>query len=84
MLISVYGGVSRDGARSVGTLHFQIAPQFGDQVELHGSKLIVREVWHLPDEHFAGPKLAILVSERAISSAGSDAEQTAPLARILA
>lgn len=72
MIIAVYSGATRDAAHSRGDLHFQVTPQMGDHVELDGFDQIVRDIWHRPDEHFAGPKLAVLVTERVKSATGQD------------
>jgi hypothetical protein len=45
-------------------MHFVVAPHLGEEVEFGNSFHTVLGIWHLPDSHFAGPKLGVLVSEQ--------------------
>lgn len=61
MLISVFSGTSRDKAEPLGNMHFLVAPEVDDKLEIDGSTRAVSALWHLPSVRSAGPKLAILV-----------------------
>ena len=62
MLISVFCGASRDTAEPLGNMHFLVAPEVDDKLEIDGFTRAVSALWHLPSVRSAGPKLAILVA----------------------
>jgi hypothetical protein len=84
MLISVYRGKTRERADRCGDMYFETAPQVGEEVELANSFHTVLGIWHLPDTHFAGPKLGVLVSERIALQQPNDQVHRNSVARSLA
>jgi hypothetical protein len=70
MLVAVYHVPQIDAAKDRGVMHFDALPRCGDTVEIEQLSYLVERVWHTPSPFYAGPKVAVLISETVENSVG--------------
>ena len=70
MLVAVYHGPQIDAAKDRGAMHFDALPRCGDTVQIDQLSYLVEQVWHTPSPFYAGPKLAVLISDSAENAVG--------------